>query len=720
MPFQLGVMIHLRVCWMRLLGFVALYAASSVFICEQAVSTAKAEDPTLSNSPKSFATGDADARLSTLHVLAIGISDYEDAGYRLQVANDDARALADAFAGQRGKLFAEVRPVVLTDRQATKNNILKALRNLQESVTQYDFAVITLAGHGVADDQDEYFFLPCNYDPRQELESTGISWDDFRRRLGRLPCTVWLVLDTCHSGLVTRGQLRGLSPLDVERATDQALRKYLASERGVIVTAAALGKQKAAERADWKHGALTLALLEGLSGKWMFEEGQVVPFPHQVGSDNVVDLEELSFFVSHRVRLLTGGAQAVITNHTGDLSLGQVPVGVVDPKTESAPPPEPPGAERTTPAPDDFASAWSQTLDEIANEIAQYLRERSEPRLAVGPIVASGGQQQGSETSVRKNLLEALDRRLIAVREKAPWTLLVDYNATRDARDESFVAIDAWLEDEQKMLVFRTGRKVPLSPPPVASSRAVEREATAPPAGAGSVAAISTLFGITAELPPDKSSSFRRNLLVTAMARPQPHLEDHSVSARAGSPYRVQVLCDGAARPPMTERDGAFVELQRGEEYAVKLINKSSRDAAVTLAIDGINVFAFSEEPATHFLVPARGELVVPGWHRNNRISDAFLITEFSQSMAGRSLPQDSAQVGAITAAFAAAWDPDQPPPADEADFDRGRGQDATGRGRPLEVEYQQVRRAIGAVRATVSVRYRRPASDEIDKDHGP
>ena len=65
---------------------------------------------------------------------------------------------------------------------------------------------------------------------------------------------------------------------------------------------------------------------------------------------------------------------------------------------------------------------------------------------------------------------------------------------------------------------------------------------------------------------------------------------------------------DFRPRAASKDEDGfAFLKINRDEIYAVKLINDSPHDAAVTLTIDGLSVFAFSENSNyTYWIVRAR------------------------------------------------------------------------------------------------------------------
>lgn len=241
------------------------------------------------------------------------------------------------------------------------------------------------------------------------------------------------------------------------------------------------------------------------------------------------------------------------------------------------------------------------------------------------------------------------------------------------------------------------------------------------------VTTIASLTGLTVAMPPGGTDPERNETLADALDQPDVHLASTRVSAAADNPYAIEIQVKASEdagegyRPRAGEKadDGlAFVKIDRNESYAIKLINDSPHDAAVTVTIDGLSVFAFSANPSyTHYIVPARQSLVVPGWHRTNEVSDAFLVTEYARSAVAEALPH-SATVGTITASFAAAWPQGSAPPDDEAPGKKGdRNGDATGQGPPVDFKLVEVVREVGRLRASVSVRYNLPAkTDEPER----
>lgn len=101
-----------------------------------------------------------------LYVLSIGVSEYQQPDLRLRFAAKDARDLASTFMAQQKILYRATEVRVLTDQNATRNNILDGLEWLQRQTTAKDVAVLFLAGHGITDPTTgSYLFLPYEADP---------------------------------------------------------------------------------------------------------------------------------------------------------------------------------------------------------------------------------------------------------------------------------------------------------------------------------------------------------------------------------------------------------------------------------------------------------------------------------------------------------------------------------------------------------------------------
>jgi WD40 repeat protein len=230
-----------------------------------------------------------------LYVLAVGVSQYEDAELRLGLAAKDALDFCSVWTEQKGQLYSGVEARVLADAQATKANILDGLEWLQLQVTQKDVAVLFLAGHGINDPNGVFYFLPVDAD-LERLKRTGISQSDITTTVTMIAGKVLVFMDACHSGnLMGKTKRRGLV------VSSAVVNELASAENGAVVFSSSTGRQYSQENPEWGNGAFTKGLVEGLSGKADYKgTGRITV--------NMLDL-----YVSERVKELTKGQQTPST-----------------------------------------------------------------------------------------------------------------------------------------------------------------------------------------------------------------------------------------------------------------------------------------------------------------------------------------------------------------------------------------------------------------------
>ena len=265
---------------------------------------------------------------SNMFVLAIGISRYKDERLQLDYAAADAEALSAELQSRSGTFFKQVQMRRLVDQAASKDDILRGLDWLRSSATQHDLAVITVACHGKTDSDGDFYVLPFDYDSSRPLSSAAVSWHDFGKALQNMPCVVLVLLDACQSGAVVKTRSRAAEPDQLEHAAERAQSAFAQVERGVVFMASSLAGQKSLENYQWGHGVLTLAVLEALSGRYLYAERQPAMGLPPYDSGEIVSFHDVNFYVSERVRLLTGGAQAVITKPSRDIDLHKIPLAL--------------------------------------------------------------------------------------------------------------------------------------------------------------------------------------------------------------------------------------------------------------------------------------------------------------------------------------------------------------------------------------------------------
>jgi hypothetical protein len=230
-----------------------------------------------------------------LYVLAVGVSAYADPKLNLNFAAKDARDVAAAWDRQRGALYRDVVVKTLTDGQATKDEILDGLDWLRKETTSKDVAVVLFAGHGINDQNGQYYFLPHNADTERLLR-TGVSFNDIKSTVSTLAGKTLFFIDTCHSGNVLGTTRRALA-----NDLNGVVNELASAENGAVVFAASTGRQYSQEKAEWNNGAFTMAVVEGLGGRADF-----------VGRGRIT-INMLDLYISERVKELTRGQQTPTT-----------------------------------------------------------------------------------------------------------------------------------------------------------------------------------------------------------------------------------------------------------------------------------------------------------------------------------------------------------------------------------------------------------------------
>ena len=144
----------------------------------------------------------------TKRALCVGINDYPIAGADLKGCVNDARQWAGLLKDHFDFAGADVQ--LLLDKQASKSNVIGALKGLLANARSGDVLVFTNSSHGtyIEDkdgDEERYDEAMCPWDIKDNL----IVDDDLRELFTDLPKGVHLsvISDSCFSGTVTRAAL---------------------------------------------------------------------------------------------------------------------------------------------------------------------------------------------------------------------------------------------------------------------------------------------------------------------------------------------------------------------------------------------------------------------------------------------------------------------------------------------------------------------------------
>jgi WD40 repeat protein/uncharacterized caspase-like protein len=224
-------------------------------------------------------------RPGTAYVLAVGVNTYSNTQYNLKFAVADATAFGAEVqhAQQQIGNYQNIEVVPLLNEQATKANIIKALRRLAGTedastgnapaleklkATQPEDAVfIYFAGHGTAQGQ-RFYLLPHDLGyqgERTALDAAGLqmilehglSDEELERAVEGIDADKFLmVIDACNSGQALEAEERRRGPMNSKGLAQ------LAYEKGMYILTAAQSYEAAQEASQLGHGFLTYALVE--------------------------------------------------------------------------------------------------------------------------------------------------------------------------------------------------------------------------------------------------------------------------------------------------------------------------------------------------------------------------------------------------------------------------------------------------------------------------
>lgn len=248
----------------------------------------------------------------TLYVAAIGVSDYKDQRFNLTYAAKDAQDLAELLK-QKKRRYTQIEVRQLTNGDVTKEKIA-SLAGFFAASKPEDGAVLFVAGHGLVDDNLDYYFATHDVDFAAPA-ARGVAYEQLEALLDEIPARDKLVLmDTCHSGEIDKESMqiakletgvvqaravgRGLVKKKLGAKNDEAFRSMqdlFADFRrgsGATVISSAGGAEYAFESAEWKNGVFTYALLQALNTK-----------------DAAISVDDLRGRVVDRVKALTAGQQ---------------------------------------------------------------------------------------------------------------------------------------------------------------------------------------------------------------------------------------------------------------------------------------------------------------------------------------------------------------------------------------------------------------------------
>jgi hypothetical protein len=254
----------------------------------------------------------------TIRAVVIGISKYKDESMNLGAATADAQLVKEYLVSKDGLNIPDDKIKFISDNDATRANVLKAIKDIFSKSGENDLLILYFAGHGWAEDKEMYF-LTHDAD-KENIPTTALTQKDVQKALGEAPAKRQIfIADACHSGAMSLAYMTYVSnasdAFPVSRNVDprsNVIKRIIGSSTGLAVMTAASANQLSQEGPEWGggHGIFTWTLMQGLKGE------------ADLNKDRVITMNEAFIYTILKMSQETQGKQTPTATGPLDLPLG--------------------------------------------------------------------------------------------------------------------------------------------------------------------------------------------------------------------------------------------------------------------------------------------------------------------------------------------------------------------------------------------------------------
>ncbi len=201
---------------------------------------------------------------ATLHLVVVGINQYQNPAMSLNYALADATAVKLELEKDVKSIISNINTHFVTDGQANKQGIQQAFAEVQKTAKATDVFIFYYAGHGVIGKDREFYLVPADVSDlknvQTELEQKGIPSGLLQQYAIDIQAQKQLfILDACQSAGAFEAMLSN-------NGDQQKSIAVVARSTGTHWMAASGAQQYANEFSQLGHGAFTYVLLEALKG----------------------------------------------------------------------------------------------------------------------------------------------------------------------------------------------------------------------------------------------------------------------------------------------------------------------------------------------------------------------------------------------------------------------------------------------------------------------
>ena len=202
---------------------------------------------------------------ATLHLIVVGINEYQNKTMSLNYAVADATSFKEELEKDAKTIIAYIKTYFVTNSTADKTGITNAFKQVQQDVKAQDVFIFYYAGHGVIGKDKEFYLVPTDVSDlknvQTELEQKGIDSKLLQQYAIDIQAQKQLfILDACQSA----GAFEKLLSNDGDQQKSLAV---VARSTGTHWMAASGAMQFANEFSSLGHGVFTYVLLQALKSE---------------------------------------------------------------------------------------------------------------------------------------------------------------------------------------------------------------------------------------------------------------------------------------------------------------------------------------------------------------------------------------------------------------------------------------------------------------------
>jgi len=202
---------------------------------------------------------------ATLHLIVVGINEYQNKTMSLNYAMADATSFKEEVEKDAKTILGNIKTYFVTNNTADKAGITNAFKKVQQNAKAQDVFIFYYAGHGVIGKDKEFYLVPTDVSDlknvQTELEQKGIASKLLQQYAVDIQAQKQLfILDACQSA----GAFEKLLSNDGDQQKSIAV---VSRSTGTHWMAASGAMQYANEFSSLGHGVFTYVLLQALKGE---------------------------------------------------------------------------------------------------------------------------------------------------------------------------------------------------------------------------------------------------------------------------------------------------------------------------------------------------------------------------------------------------------------------------------------------------------------------